>query len=95
MSARAPRPPVGPPKPRSTLFGAEVRVSVERESRTIVAVRLHDADDHAVTLRLSPSGAVAIGALLHRLATHPHGCAVVTVRGECSPLAPSPGSSAP
>lgn len=95
MSSRAPRLPTGlRPAPRA-LRASDLRITVERESRTAVAVRLVDPHGGALTLTLTPGGASALGCILSKLALAPAGAsAVCCVAADHEPL-PLPPSRAP
>jgi len=77
MSARAPRLPAGPRAAPRGLRTGELRITVERESRSAVLLRLSDPDGASSTLTLTPGGCTALGALLSRLALAPVGTSAV------------------
>lgn len=72
MSTRAPRLPSGPPRAPALRSGS-IKVTIERESRSTLAVRMTDGAGGALTLLLTPGGAGCLGALLSRLALAPIG----------------------
>lgn len=93
MSSRAPRLPTTlRPAPRA-LRGGELRITVERASRTAVAVRLQADDGQALTLTLTPGGASALGCILSKLALAPvdaHAVCCIAADHDPFPSTPAP-----
>lgn len=95
MSSRAPRLPTGlRPAPRA-LRASDLRITVEREDRGTVHVRLVDPHGGTLTLTLTPGGAAALGAVLSKLSTAPPGQrAAFCIAADHEPL-PTPPAASP
>ena len=90
MSARAPRLPAGPRAAPRGLRTGELRITVQREDRSTVLLRLSEPDGASSTLTLTPGGCTALGALLSRLALAPPGTTAVCLLAADRAAVPAP-----